>query len=804
MNTMCMNTLALRIGLLAPMFAMVLPHLTLAIPASPQPFTVRQPDGTAITLHVRGDEYFNWWEDLEGYTVVRDGDRYLYAQRDAKGELVATGWLVGRVNPAAVGLARRILPSREVQSRIRAARVSPAAEDSAGRAIPRAAGTLKNVVILLQFANHAARELPTQADYDTIFNASGPTPPAAPTGSVRSVYLEDSYGQFEINSTVFGWYLLPETEQFYAHGTSGLGQPKIYILDALDLADADIDFSQFDEDNDGFVDGIAFIHSGYGAEFGGTDVDGAGEDDRIWSHRSSIPTWTSDEGVSVRPYHISSGLWGLSGSDPGRIGVICHESGHFFGIPDLYDTNNGGEGIGSWGMMANSWGFDGTQYFPPHFCAWSKIRLNWLIPTVLDTPGIYALTQVESIGAVYRVDAGYPPDEYLLIENRQPFGHESAIPQGGLAIFHIDDTSPYSDEGYPGQPGWPENGNHYRVALLQADGLYNLEQGHNRGDAGDAYHGGGGGVSAIHAGTVPNTDAYQGGNVYSTGHSIWGISSSGPVMTFNFDYNYNDPVLASPPHDSPKHRYLSIDPTTNPGVPTAIKVEIAEMRRCSGDPVRACLTDDHCQGGATGPCVNVAPTGPPLTYVVQEPQVNPSGAIPVPAIDDWFSRVVPLAAGAPYGTDWSVLPLGSAANPVLHIGDCEISPNITYNIYACDPVDINNCSNSLVLGTQTFPATTGHDYGDIAGETVGGLITGPDGSSNVADILAFLLTKKNYGTAVLLKAHRSRMDLYGIGDGIPPDMTLSVTDLSQVYVYGWTKKLPWQNSSGGLEPQNCP
>ncbi|MHC4698469.1 MAG: hypothetical protein ACYTFA_17185, partial [Planctomycetota bacterium] len=227
MRTMCMKTLALRIGLLSAVFAIVLARLALAIPASPHPFTVRQPDGTAITLNVRGDEYFNWWEDLDGYTVIRDGDRYLYAQLDAKGELAATEWLVGKVDPAAVGLARRILPSRDVQNSVRTMRMSSGVslDDQVGRAVPRAIGSLKNVVIMLQFADHVDRELPTQADYDTIFNAVGPTPPAAPTGSVRSVYLEDSYGQFEINSTVFGWYLLPETEAYYAHGSSGMGDP---------------------------------------------------------------------------------------------------------------------------------------------------------------------------------------------------------------------------------------------------------------------------------------------------------------------------------------------------------------------------------------------------------------------------------------------------------------------------------------------------------------------------------------------------------------------------------------------------
>jgi subtilisin-like proprotein convertase family protein len=184
-------------------------------------------------------------------------------------------------------------------------------------------------------------------------------------------------------------------------------------------------------------------------------------------------------------------------------------------------------------MMANSWGFTGDQLNPPHFSAWSKIFLGWVTPTVISTPGTYSAPQVVTNPVVYRIDQGFPAGEYLLIENRQPVGIESTIPQGGLAIWHIDEAkSGNTDQGYPGQSGWPQNNQHYKVALLQADGDFDLERGLNRGDSGDPYHGQG--ACSLGPDTSPNTDAYQNGVISATGIAISVLDPSGSSMDFEF------------------------------------------------------------------------------------------------------------------------------------------------------------------------------------------------------------------------------------------------------------------------------
>jgi hypothetical protein len=134
-----------------------------------------------------------------------------------------------------------------------------------------------------------------------------------------------------------------------------------------------------------FFVSLQFVHSGYGAEWGQSDVNGVPYNERIWSHQAPLfsGSWPSAEGVRVQDYtvrrqgilcqsfclsfstfheasapkfltrvlpllvQISTSLWGVSGSNMTRIGVLAHEMTHTFGLPDLYDTNSIANGIGA-------------------------------------------------------------------------------------------------------------------------------------------------------------------------------------------------------------------------------------------------------------------------------------------------------------------------------------------------------------------------------------------------------------------------------------------------------------------------
>jgi M6 family metalloprotease-like protein len=520
-----------------------------------------QPDGVSVTVSVHGSARSLYFKDAHGFPALLQNGWLVYAQPDEEGILQPSGLLLGHEDPQEHSLqplsglpaippprAGTVSPGQRLHPRIQSASAAPAKHN--GSNLPHASaattGTVDNLVLLLRFSDHGPggqnRTLPPDADVSTIMNAVGGDPVLAPTGSVRDAYLEYSYNQLTLDSVVVGWLDVPNTEVYYANNNSGLTSLTWdLITDGLNLADPLVDFSQFDDDNDGVIDSITFLHSGYGAEWVSTDQYGTSYFDRMWSHRWSIPTWTSAEGVTVSDYHISPGLWGVSGSEPGHIGVVVHETGHFFGIPDLYDTNGNGQGIGNWDVMAaGSWGFDGSQQNPTHMSAWTKMNLGWMQPQLLGPGTGLVLQELANHPEAFLIQNGYPQGEYLLLEYRNQVGFDAAIPQPGLLVWHVDETKGIlgfnnvnADEGYPGQSGWPSNNNHYRLALLQADGGYDMEMNFDRGDSADPYHDGG--VDQINDSTTPSLESYQGGSITSAGNDLNDITENGSSGSFDYD-----------------------------------------------------------------------------------------------------------------------------------------------------------------------------------------------------------------------------------------------------------------------------
>ena len=534
---------ALALTVLAPVRAQ-------AINADPAPHEFVQPDGTRIRLMLRGDEYLHWQEDVAGHPVVLVGSTWRYARLDESGSLVATPVAVGAGSPESAGSIVGAHPrlSEAARSALSAALTL---DNSPHQRATTPLGVVKNLVVLCLFSDHTvAAQGRAPAAYDSLFNAAaGPAGPNAPTGSVKYFYNQASYGYLTLNSTVLAWVTLPQSELYYADTTHyGLpfangGTPAAtfprnaagMVRDALAIVDGMVNFADFDTDLDGFVDAIDFIHSGWGGEVNGNGFNS------LWSHKGNLTgansgagAWVSADknsanvNVKVDTYHTEPARWGnIGSSELVHLGVIAHETGHFFGLPDLYDHNSGSSGLGNWCTMANSWGWDQTQLYPPLFSAWCKLKLGWVTPQYVTAPGTYVLGQSATTQGILQTSVGMQPNEYLLIENREPTGFDQQIPRGGIAVYQCDDNIVGNDSpGFPGKAGWPTT--HGAVTLLQADGKYDLEKNNNKGDAGDLYRFGT--AAVLNESTFPNSDSHI-GSALPTGDEVRVQTLEGTTMT---------------------------------------------------------------------------------------------------------------------------------------------------------------------------------------------------------------------------------------------------------------------------------
>lgn len=80
------------------------------ISPSPKSYSVKQPDGSLITLYLKGSACLHWEEDELGYSVLQKEKRYVYAQKNRAGELVPTDFEVGKHQPSKLGLEKHLMP----------------------------------------------------------------------------------------------------------------------------------------------------------------------------------------------------------------------------------------------------------------------------------------------------------------------------------------------------------------------------------------------------------------------------------------------------------------------------------------------------------------------------------------------------------------------------------------------------------------------------------------------------------------------------------------------------------------------
>ena len=436
----------------------------LGVPSSPVPTEYTQPDGTKVKIYQRGDEWLHWNETEGGYPVVFDKTsgfwKYAVFQ---DGELRATDYAVGSVDPDSVGIPHK------VGRLMKAKRLSILSQNPPFRYRALVAtGQRKTLVLLVEFNNQTHdSSIPITEFRDAFFSEN--------LGSVKHYFSTVSNNAFTIvpaeessgtsNDGIVGWLKLNQDHP----ACKDLGNLNCHVQlarDTIIASDQFVNYSQFDSNGDGNITpdelGVIIVVAGYESATSGCNNVSS---NRVWAHQYGFPNNPPNvDGKKVIYYAMFGERQCIPTTGGGvkeyraTVGVMIHELGHLLlGLPDLYDTDGSSEGIGDLGVMGGgAWGrvslsnYPGSR--PVYPVSWTLTKaLGW---RTAQTAQVSALQQNINIyeyagsqGNVVKVTTKNA-SEYFLVSYRTPksgtydeglkaFG----ISNGGIEILHVDESN---------------------------------------------------------------------------------------------------------------------------------------------------------------------------------------------------------------------------------------------------------------------------------------------------------------------------------------------------------------------------
>ena len=260
--------------------------------------------------------------------------------------------------------------------------------------------------------------------------------------ALANYYTAASSGKLVLQAEVFPAaentaYQLSQSMSYYSPGrASANADRRIAELfrDAIVAADQSggIDFSNFDS----FIIFHAGVGNDFSIDFDSTPNDVSSAFLTFADLRSTIgnndPAFAGIE-VQGGSFHVVDGLilpetQSQEGVEIGLLGTAALMFGHQLGLPNLFNTENGLPGIGSWGLMDQGSGnFQGL--LPALPSAWERVFLGWEEPAIVTSGENLSVASAGSNSGTRVYKIPITDEEYFLIENRQ-----EDVSNDGIAI----------------------------------------------------------------------------------------------------------------------------------------------------------------------------------------------------------------------------------------------------------------------------------------------------------------------------------------------------------------------------------
>lgn len=474
--------------------------ITIGIEAAPAlrgPFTVKQSDGTWLTIEQYGDEWHHWTATTDGTLVIATAKGYYIAQIDEQGNLSATDVLAheptqrNSQEQAAINLqvARRSLfqeQGRKVALSRRAASIGEGIylQHSDSPRILTILAAFQDVDFTVNNPVEAFDQYLNTEKLEDLGNHN-----QLNASSVRQYFEICSRGQFSPQFDIVGPVTLPQNIKYYGgSATSGKDDNFTdFCQDAMEqVRDLVKDWSVYDNDKDGNIELVCIIFAGFGQNQGGADS-------TIWA-KASYRNLKLNEELRIGRFNCCSELFHPQYPDYiNGTGVFIHEFSHCMGLPDLYATTSeayvNNQGMETYSIMDYGL-YNYNGYAPSAYTAWEQETMGWTEMEDISSLMEDGKCQIDDVlpliegGKAYKLQNGDNDRDYIVMENIQQRGLNKKTEGHGLLVYHVDypyesinmTDSPNNKPGHPAVAAVPASGLFISSYLRGSDKQYTREE----------------------------------------------------------------------------------------------------------------------------------------------------------------------------------------------------------------------------------------------------------------------------------------------------------------------------------------